>query len=100
MVDITKVVIAAAGLVFAIAVAFVIPYIKTRISGEKLVKLMTYVRIAVEAAEQIYNESGMGAAKKAYVEQYLAKLGYTLNQDELDAYIESAVLEMKNELFR
>lgn len=97
-IDITPIVSTAVALISLLITTFLIPYIKTKISAEKLAKLLTYAKIAVEAAEQIFRETGMGEKKKAYVAKYLADLGYKLNGEELDVIIESAVLEMKNEL--
>ena len=42
----------------------------------------------------IYNESGMGEQKKAYVLEYLNKKGITIDYDTLDNFIENAVLEL------
>lgn len=98
MVDLTFIARAVVTLLALLISTFLIPFIKTKISADKLEKLLAYVRIGVFAAEQIFRETGMGAKKKEYVANYLASLGYTLDQDELDALIESTVLEMKNEL--
>lgn len=61
----------------------------------KFEKIKSWVKVAVQAAEMIYTESGMGATKKAYVMDYLNKKGYTLDTETLDNLIESAVLELK-----
>lgn len=95
MIDLTPVVNAVIALITAVVSAFLIPWIKEKIEAEKLEKVMGWVTIAVEAAEQIYRESGMGAKKKAYVLDFLAKKGITLDVDSIDAMIESAVLDLK-----
>lgn len=95
MTDITPIVNAVITLVVAAISAFLIPWIKSKIETEKLNQIMSWVTIAVEAAEQIYRESGMGAKKKAYVLDFLAKKGITLDVDSIDAMIESAVLDLK-----
>lgn len=95
MTDITPIVNAVIALVAAVISAFLIPWIKGKIETEKLNQIMSWVTIAVEAAEQIYRESGMGAKKKAYVLDFLAKKGITLDVDSIDAMIESAVLDLK-----
>lgn len=95
MIDLTPVVNAVIALIAAVVSAFLIPWIKEKIEAEKLEKVMGWVTIAVEAAEQIYRESGMGAKKKAYVLDFLAKKGCTLDTDSVDAMIESAVLDLK-----
>lgn len=95
MIDLTPVVNAIIALIAAVVSAFLIPWIKEKIEAEKLEKVMGWVTIAVEAAEQIYRESGMGEKKKAYVLDFLAKKGITLDVDSIDAMIESAVLDLK-----
>jgi len=54
------------------------------------------VKIAVSAAEQIYNGSGRGPEKKAYVLEWLKQRGITVDEAKLDAMIESAVYELKS----
>ena len=95
MIDLTPVVNAIIALIAAAISVFLIPWIKEKIEAEKLNQIMGWVTIAVEAAEQIYRESGMGAKKKAYVLDFLAKKGITLDLDSIDAMIESAVLDLK-----
>ena len=95
MIDLTPVVNAIIALIAAAISVFLIPWIKEKIEAEKLEQVMGWVTIAVEAAEQIYRESGMGAKKKAYVLDFLAKRGITLDVDSIDAMIESAVLDLK-----
>lgn len=95
MIDLTPVVNAIIALIAAAISVFLIPWIKEKIEAEKLEQVIGWVTIAVEAAEQIYRESGMGAKKKAYVLDFLAKKGITLDVDSIDAMIESAVLDLK-----
>lgn len=95
MIDLTPVVNAIIALIAAAISVFLIPWIKGKIETEKLNQIMGWVTIAVEAAEQIYRESGMGEKKKAYVLDFLAKKGITLDVDSIDAMIESAVLDLK-----
>lgn len=98
MIDITQVLGAALVIVTFVLVAFIIPLLRSKVGDETLEKALKWVKIAVQAAEMIYNESGMGATKKAYVEQFLADKGFKINEVELDAMIESAVLELKQAL--
>ena len=58
------------------------------------------VQSAVQAAEQIYAKSEKaGSSKKKYVMEYaknkLAEIGLTINDKELEVYLEQAVLELK-----
>ncbi|MPM97211.1 hypothetical protein SDC9_144384 [bioreactor metagenome] len=94
MIDITPIANAVIALIAAVITAFVIPLVKAKISKEKLEKIKMWVNIAVEAAEQIYEGSGRGAAKKAYVVEFLNSKGYTLDPDSLDNLIEAAVFNL------
>ena len=77
---------------------FIIPWIKQKISADKLTEIMKWVKIAVQAAEMIYKESGLGKEKKAYVEKFLSDLGIKIDYEKIDSLIESAVLELKNDI--
>lgn len=92
MVDLTPIVESIITLAVALVTAFLIPYIKGKISEEKYAEIQTWVTVAVEAAEMIYVGTGRGAEKKEYVLQFLAKKGYSLDIDSLEALIEAAVL--------
>lgn len=82
----------------ALITIFVIPWLRSKISSEDLAEIMKWVKIAVQAAEMIYKESGMGPQKKKYVETFLADLGINYDEKQIDSLIESAVLELKKEL--
>ena len=83
---------------FALVTLYVIPWLKTKLSAEDLNEIIKWVKIAVQAAEMIYKEAGMGKAKKAYVIEYLNNIGVKYDADKIDGMIESAVLELKREL--
>ena len=76
--------------------AYLIPFIKSKISAEDFNRIQLMVKTAVEAAEQIYQQSGMGETKKQYVVQWLADRGIKLDPDAVDAIIESTVCELNN----
>lgn len=82
----------------ALITMFVVPYIKSKIDAEKLAKIIEWVTYAVEAAEQIYKESGMGAIKNKYVKQFLEEHGVDLDIEQIDVLIESAVRKLKREI--
>lgn len=84
-------------ILLALVSSFIIPWIKSKLTEAQLATTIKWVKIAVQAAEQIYNQSGMGAAKKDYVITFLEEMGITYNKDKIDAMIESAVLELKGE---
>ena len=97
MVDLTQVILALLTLAFSAVSAFLIPYIKAKVSSEQLDTIKFWVNIAVEAAEMIYTGTGRGQEKKAYVVKLLNSKGFTLNPEEIDSIIEAAVLELKLE---
>lgn len=95
--DYTKIFEAIITLLFALISVFVVPYVKKKISAEKLSEILKWVMKAVEAAEQIYKESGMGKEKKKFVENFLTEHGISVDIEQLDVLIESAVWELKKE---
>lgn len=97
MVDLTQIIIAVLTLVISLITAFLIPYLKTKVSAEKLDTIKFWVNIAVEAAEMIYVGTGRGQEKKDYVVQFLNSKGFTLNVTEIENLIEAAVMELKLE---
>ena len=97
MIDLTPVFNAIITLMAALITAFVIPWLKRKISAEKMAEIKKWTKIAVEAAEMIFKGSNLGQTKKAYVSNYLKEKGYTLDEDSIEALIESTVLEMKIE---
>lgn len=96
MTDLTTIFSAIITLVIALITTFLIPYIKSKTSAEQFDTIKSWVKIAVQAAEMIYAESGMGNAKKTYVIEYLNGKGYKIDAKSLDNLIEAAVLELKN----
>ena len=104
MIDITPIVEGIIGLVVAIISAIIIPKIRVWVNNNLTVKQIDIIKIivqsAVQAAEQIYAKSEKaGSSKKKYVMEYakskLAEMGLTINEKELEVYLEQAVLELK-----
>ena len=94
--DITTIIEAVFALTAAVITAIVIPYIKSRTTAQQQAEINAWVKIAVTAAEQIYRGSGRGEEKKAYVLNWLAEHGITLDEDRIDALIEAAVYELNH----
>lgn len=83
----------------AIAAAYVIPFIKTKISATEMQKLIEYVNIAVRCAEQIYTVE-QWLDKKEYVMKEVIefmnnKLRIELSYDQIDTIVEGVVNEVK-----
>lgn len=94
MIDLTPIMEAIIALVVAVITAFVIPWLKGKIDADKLEQIKLWVTVAAEAAEQLYNGTGRGEEKKAYVVKFLQKKGFTLDPDSLDKLIEAAVFNL------
>ena len=99
MIDLTPVVNALITLLGLLLTTFLIPWIKLKVSTEKLEQVKKWTAVGVKAAEMIYKESSMGEAKKNYVRKFLESKGYKLDIDTVDALIEATVREMQQEAF-
>ena len=96
MFDLTPVLQALAALAWAIFTALIIPLIKSRISTQRLERLLIWARIAVKAAEQLHPQPGSGQAKKAYALRLIdAHLG-RIDSEEASAAIECCVNDIGN----
>lgn len=95
--DLTQIIVLIIGVVSLCITSIFLPYVKTKVSANKLSTIYTLVKIAVNAAEQLYG-SKMGEKKKQYVIEYLAGKGIYVDVDiiasEFNAMIESAVYEL------
>lgn len=94
MIDLTPIMEAIIALVVAVITAFVIPWLKGKIDADKLEQIKLWVTVAVETAEQLYNGTGRGEEKKAYVVKFLQEKGFTIDPDSLDKLIEAAVFNL------
>lgn len=82
---------------------FVVPWLKTKISNQKLTTIEMWVNIAVAAAEQMKAAGLITGDKKTEVIKFIRNKGITITDQELDALIEAAVFEInkaKNLLFK
>lgn len=89
-----RIVLGVISILGAILTYMVVPYLKSKTSKEQRETIMFWVSVAVSAAEQIFNERGMGAEKKKFVVEFLVEKGIKVSLDELDVLIESAVKEL------
>ena len=97
-IDLTEILSTVITLIAAIIAAFVIPWLKNKIGEQNMDEFMSWVNIAVAAAEQLY-DSMDGEKKKAYVVEFLSSKGFKVDTEELDNAIEAAVLELHNALY-
>lgn len=84
--------------VVAILSVYVIPVIRNKYNSQELETFLTWVDIAVAAAEQLYDATD-GSKKKMYVMNYLTMKGFTVETAELDLAIEAAVNRLHSELY-
>ena len=96
--DMTEIVKMLIGLVCLSISAVLFPYLKQRYGSDKVTEALKWVKIAVAAAEQIYTAAD-GDKKKRWVLDYLKQRGIVLDEDELDAATEAAVLELHSKLY-
>ena len=89
--NITTIIQAVFALIAAVITVIVIPYIKSKTTAQQQAEINAWVKIAVSAAEQIYNGSGRGPEKKAFVLDWLKKRHIAVDEAKLDAMIEAAV---------
>jgi hypothetical protein len=99
MKDITNIFEALIGLAVAFITAFLIPYIRSRMSEARLDKLRTAAEIAVMAAEEAARSGLIPKLDKyEYAVKYLEDCGYTVRSDELKKVIDATVWELINHL--
>ena len=82
----------------AIITYFVVPYLKAKISNEKLIQYSTWAKLAVDAAEMLWKESGTGESKKEFAVGYLNNLfnknKVIITEEQINVLIEAAVQEL------
>lgn len=93
-IDYTEIAGAVITLLSALITTFIIPFLKEKLSQEKLKKLSCWVKIACQAAEQLYG-SKTDKQKKEYVVSFLLSKGIVFDVDEVTALIESEVYKLK-----
>lgn len=83
-------------IIFGIIVPFVLlvvaGYLLKKFHNDEVIK---WVGIAVEAAEQIYRDSGMGKEKFDYVSKWISEK-FKISEDDLKNLIESAVYKLNS----
>ena len=86
------------GIVIALLAAgvsvFLIPWIKSKTTDAQRKELLEWVKIGVAAAEQLYEGQGRGEEKKKYVLEFLASMGFTVDEEAVNAAIEAAVNQL------
>ena len=91
--DLTEIIECIIALLSAVITVFVIPYIRNKLGKSKYEILQMWVRVAVEAAEQLFG-SKTGKEKKEFVVSFLLSKGIVFDIDDVTAMIESEVYKL------
>ena len=98
---ITAVVEVVVGVVVSLIATKVIPWIHSKFDQEQLEFIKAIVKIAVRAAEQLFDKE-QGAEKLEYAIKFvlaaLSEKGIIIDEELLRSYIEAAVLELHRAL--
>ena len=96
MIDITPIINALIALIAALISVFLIPWIKANTTAKEQETMLELIKIAVAAAEQIYEGVGRGEEKKQYVLDFLASKGIKVDDEAVNAAIESFVQQINS----
>lgn len=98
MIDLTPLAVSVISLCVVFITVVVLPLARAKWGNENVNEFLQWVRIGVQAAEQIFDLTD-GKAKKQYVLNFLAQQGYAVDGVEVENAIEAAVLELHTELY-
>ena len=85
-IDLTPIFQAVLGILAALITHKLIPWIQARTTAQQQEMIRAAVSVAVYAAEQLYG-AGAGKEKLMYVKGQLAKKGYRIDIDEIEAAV-------------
>ena len=93
-VNLTPLIDAAIKLLASIVLLMIIPWVKSKLTAQQQELVRAAVSVAVYAAEQLYG-AGRGHDKLLYVKGQLAKKGFHIDIDEIEAAVhELAVISV------
>ena len=95
--DITNVFTAFIALLLALLSAFVIPWLKRKVSAQDMAELLEWVDIAVAAAQQLYHQAD-GEKRLQHALGVLADKGFDVNDKAVRNAVEAAVLKHHQQL--
>ena len=93
-INLTPVLTALISLIAALITCYVIPVLKGKISAQTWAEIVKWIKIAVQAAEQMKKVGLLTYDKKNYVIEFIKSKGFKIDGDELNAAIEAAVYEL------
>ena len=97
MIDLTNIFEAAVALLLAIVSAFLVPWIKTKLTSAQTTEMLRWVEIAVAAAQQLYPQND-GDVRLQYALELLENKGYNVNDNAVLDAVEAAVLKLHQQL--
>lgn len=92
-IDYTALIQAVITLISLIITGFLIPFLRKKLSNEKLDELKKWVGVAVRAAEQLYG-SKTGQQKKEFVLSFLMDKGIIFDAAEVATLLEAEVYKL------
>ncbi|MCL2578773.1 MAG: phage holin family protein [Oscillospiraceae bacterium] len=95
MIDLTPVLQALSALAWVVFTALIIPLIKSRMSAQRLERLLAWAKIAVKAAEQLHTQPGSGQAKKIYALRLIDTHLGRIDSEDASAAVECCVNDLK-----
>ena len=90
-IDLTPIFQAVLGVLAALITQKLVPWIQARTTAQQQEMLRAAVSVAVYAAEQLYG-AGAGKEKLMYVKGQLAKKGYKIDIDEIEAAVRELIV--------
>lgn len=81
----------------AIVTYMIVPFIMQKTSKEQRDNIMFWVKVAVNAAEQMQEAGLIKIPKKEYVIEFIKNKGFDISYEDLENMIEAAVKELKLE---
>ena len=97
MIDLTYIIELVIALIGSLIAAFLIPWLRTKMTAEQTAEMIAWVKIAVSAAQQLYHQVD-GAERLEYALAILEKKGYDIDSAEIRSAVEAEVLKLHQEL--
>jgi hypothetical protein len=79
-----------------LVMAFVLPWISKKMGAENYAKLLQAIKLAVQAAEQLFPDSGVGAKKKQWVRDLITSQ-FKVSNEDVERLLEAFVYELNKD---
>lgn len=97
LIDLTPVIKLVITILIAIAMRYVVPWVKSNTTAKERENLVAWAEIAVSAAQQLYYQEN-GATRLRYALELMEEKGFDINDSAVRDAIEAAVLKLHQEL--